>query len=90
MSDLGASECYFFPTGIYDWWLTQPQTKTTTNKHGYEYIPGYVDLLFYKDADSFKARRDYFHFVKPNYGNVAISDITFLTEYYCNNFLRRI
>jgi len=80
VTDLGPKQCYFFPTGIYDWWLTEPFHAEDATAYRYQYIPGYVDLLFYRDFDSRQSRTDYFHFVRPNHGNVTISDITFFSD----------
>ena len=80
VTDLGPKQCYFFPTGIYDWWLTEPFHTEDEQAYRYQYIPGYVDLLFYRDFASREGRNDYFHFVRPNHGNVTISDITFFSD----------
>ena len=82
LTDVGENESYFFPTGIYDWWLTQPNHDKKFNYYTYDYIPGYSDLLFYKDESARNARADFWHFVQPLQGHVQIDNVRFFADDY--------
>lgn len=82
LTDVGEGQSYFFPTGIYDWWLTEPAHNKKYDYYTYDYIPPYADLLFYKDENTRNARADFWHFVQPLHGNVKIDNLRFFADDY--------
>ncbi len=63
---------YFFPTAIYDWYLTEP-AHNATEGWTYGYIPAYRDMFFYETNTDRDAKRDLFHFVRPLSAHVSYS-----------------
>ena len=80
LTDDGNDCTYFFPTALYDWWLTEPNHNTDYSYYTYNYIPAYVDLLFYKDVNSRQSRTDFFHFVRPLHASVTCKDLLFFAD----------
>jgi hypothetical protein len=80
LTDTGSTSAYFFPTSIYDWWLTEPTHTDTLDKHNYTYIPAYKDLLFYDTPADRKNRSKFFHFVEPLGGHVQVRDLLFFSD----------
>jgi hypothetical protein len=55
---LEKGKAYFFPTAIYDWYLTEPAHNANATWI-YAYIPGYKDLFFYDTVANRDARKDF-------------------------------
>jgi len=75
---------FFFPTCVYDWWLTEPWPERDKQNINYQYIPAYEKLLFYQNATAYDARTDFFHFVEPLHGRVVCRDLIFFTDEVAN------
>jgi len=80
LEDTGNNTAYFFPTSIYDWWLTEPTHIESEDTHNYEYIPAYKDLLFYDTIEERNARTKFFHFIEPLSGHVQVKDLLFFSD----------
>jgi len=80
LEDTGTTSAYFFPTSIYDWWLTEPSHVAETDTHNYAYIPAYKDLLFYDSPEDRAKRTKFFHFVQPMHGHVQVRDLLFFSD----------
>jgi hypothetical protein len=76
---LDKDKAYFFPTAIYDWYLTEPAHNDNA-AWTYAYIPGYKDLFFYDTVANRDARKDFFHFVRPLSAHVECKDLLFFTD----------
>jgi hypothetical protein len=59
---LEKDETYFFPTAIYDWYLTEPAHNANAT-WTYAYIPETSSL--HETVANRDARKDFFHFVRP-------------------------
>ena len=76
---LDKDQAYFFPTSIYDWFLTEPAHNDTAG-WTYQYIPAYKDLFFYDTIENRTAKKDFFHFVRPLSASVHVSDLIFFSD----------
>ena len=76
---LDKDQAYFFPTSIYDWFLTEPAHNDIAG-WTYQYIPAYRDLFFYDTLENCTAKKDFFHFVRPLSASVHVSDLIFFSD----------